>query len=29
MNYDGNGQVLASYEHRMADVPAPVDPNAM
>ncbi len=28
-NYDGNGQVLAAREHRMADIPAPVDPNAM
>ncbi|MEN6574747.1 MAG: hypothetical protein ABFD90_00280 [Phycisphaerales bacterium] len=27
MNYDGNGQVLASYEHRMADQAAAVDPN--
>jgi hypothetical protein len=24
MNYDGNGQVLAAYEHRMADQPEPV-----
>lgn len=24
MNYDGNGKVLASYEHRMADQPAAV-----
>jgi hypothetical protein len=28
MNYDGNGHVLASYEHRMADVQKS-DPNAM
>jgi hypothetical protein len=28
MNYDGNGHVLASYEHRMADV-RESDPNAM
>jgi hypothetical protein len=27
MNYDGNGSVLASYEHRMADWVAEVDPN--
>ena len=27
MNYDGNGQVLASYEHRMADQSATTDPN--
>ena len=27
MNYDGNGQVLAAYEHRMADQSATVDPN--
>ncbi len=29
MNYDGNGRVLAAREHRMADVPAETDPNAM
>jgi len=28
MNYDGNGQVLASYEHRMADERAQAEPNA-
>jgi len=28
MNYDGNGHVLASYEHRMADMPKS-DPNAL
>lgn len=28
MNYDGNGHVLASYEHRMADMQKS-DPNAM
>ncbi len=27
VNYDGNGQVLAAYEHRMADQTADVDPN--
>jgi len=27
MNYDGNGQVLASYEHRMADLADELDPN--
>lgn len=27
MNYDGNGHVLASYEHRMADRPDEADPN--
>lgn len=27
VNYDGNGQVLAAYEHRMADRTAEVDPN--
>ena len=27
LNYDGNGCVLASREHRMADVPAEIDPN--
>jgi hypothetical protein len=26
VNYDGNGEVLASYEHRMADQPAVVEP---
>ena len=26
MNYDGNGRVLASYEHRMADQPPPPVP---
>lgn len=29
MDYDGNGYVLASRAHRMADLPEPVDPNAM
>jgi hypothetical protein len=28
VNYDGNGQVLASYEHRLADAAA-ADPNAV
>ena len=27
VNYYGNGQVLAAYEHRMADRTAEVDPN--
>jgi len=27
MNYDGNGHVLASYEHRMADIRDEADPN--
>ena len=27
MNYDGNGEVLAAYEHRMADLAAQTDPN--
>lgn len=27
MNYDGNGSVLASYEHRMADKTEDTDPN--
>jgi len=27
VNYDGNGQVLAAYEHRMADQTVVVDPN--
>ena len=29
MNYDGNGEVLASYEHRMADRAAVTDPNGV
>ena len=29
MDYDGNGHVLAAYEHRMADVRSEGDPNAM
>jgi hypothetical protein len=27
MNYDGNGHILASYEHRMADQSPAIDPN--
>jgi hypothetical protein len=27
MDYDGNGQVLAAYEHRMADLAHSLDPN--
>lgn len=27
MNYDGNGRVLAGWEHRMADQAAPAEPN--
>jgi len=27
VNYDGNGAVLASYEHRLADQPVTMDPN--
>lgn len=29
MNYDGNGRVLASYEHRMADEAVVTEPNAV
>jgi hypothetical protein len=27
VNYDGNGQVLAAYEHRLADLPVVTDPD--
>jgi len=29
LNYDGNGEVLAAYEHRMADVVVVADPNGV
>lgn len=29
LNYDGNGELLASYEHRMADAAAATDPNGV